>query len=328
MKKAVTSLGLIVALSPLASAVAQDDANFYLGGRLGVSTMSDNCPAGDCNDTSEGAGGLILGYDFGNAFAIEATYDYLGHFGINYPTTGASTGDLTAFTLAPKLSLALTEATDIYGKVGGAWWNFDSGSGNQDDISLLGAVGLDHRANDAINLRLEYQYIDDMNKGYFDANNHLVSVGMTYHFGRKSEPEPMMVEEVVVVEETVVVEPKRYVFSEADEVELFAFGKSELSPNAEQSLAPMLKRLQDFPSSVAIITGHTDSVGSEAFNQKLSEERAQSVADYFTSNGISADRLSVVGAGESDPVASNDTDEGRAKNRRVDIESPEFVYEE
>lgn len=67
MKKAVTSLGLIVALSPLASAVAQDDANFYLGGRLGVSTMSDNCPAGDCNDTSEGAGGLILGYDFGNA---------------------------------------------------------------------------------------------------------------------------------------------------------------------------------------------------------------------------------------------------------------------
>lgn len=326
MKKAVTSLGLLVALSPVASAIAQDDSNVYLGARFGYSTLSDACELGNC-DEDDVAGGLILGYDFGNAFSIESTYDYLGHFGASNNTVGAVTGDLTALTLAPRLDFALTDKTDLFGKVGAAWWDWNSSTGDQDDIALMAGVGLDHRANDLVNVRLEYQYINDMNDGYFKADNHFLSAGITFHFGRTS-PEPMMVEEVVMVEETVVVEPKRYVFSEADGVELFAFGKATLSSGAEQSLAPMLQRLQEFPASTAIIVGHTDSVGSEKFNQKLSEERAQTVANYFTSNGISADRLSVVGVGESEPVASNDTAEGRAKNRRVEIESPEFVYEE
>ncbi|MDD1791715.1 OmpA family protein [Enterovibrio makurazakiensis] len=327
MKKAVISLGLMVALSPVASVFAQDDANFYLGGRVGSSQLDDACQIGSCDDNDVG-GGLILGYDFGNSFSIESTYDYLGHFDASYsPTPGAISGDLTSLTLAPKLGIGITDATDLYGKIGAAWWNWDSKAGNQDDLSLLGAIGIDHRANDLVNVRLEYQYIHDMDEAYFNADNHLISAGLTFHFGRTSAPEPVMVvEEVVVVEE--VIETKKYVFSEADDVELFAFGKSTLSNEATQQLNPMLKRLQDFEESTAIIIGHTDSVGSEAFNQTLSEERAQTVANYFTDNGISADRLSVVGMGEGEPVASNDTEEGRAKNRRVEIESPEFVYEE
>ncbi|MEZ8143862.1 hypothetical protein A1OO_08940 [Enterovibrio norvegicus FF-33] len=328
MKKAVISLGLIVAISPLASVYAQDDSNFYLGARVGSSTLSDACQVGSCDDNEVG-GGLIGGYDFGNGFSIESTYDYLGHFDASYsPTPGAISGDLTALTLAPKLGFGITDQTELYGKIGAAWWDWNSNAGDQDDISLLGAVGLDHRASDLVNVRLEYQYIHDMDEGYFNADNHLISAGLTFHFGRTSEPEPvvMVVEEIVIVE--TVAEPKKYVFSEADDVELFAFGKATLSDGASQQLGPMLKRLQDFDTSTAIIVGHTDSVGSEAFNQTLSEERAQTVANYFVDNGISADRLSVVGAGESDPVASNDSSEGRAKNRRVEIESPEFVYEE
>ncbi|MFL7012008.1 OmpA family protein [Enterovibrio norvegicus] len=328
MKKAVavTSLGLLVALSPLA--YAQDDSSFYLGARTGISSLEDACEVGSCDD-KEPAGGVILGYDFANGFAIESTYDYLGRFDANTNATGAtSAGDLTTLTLAPKFNIGITDQTDIYAKLGAAWWNWNSGAGDLDDVSLLTAVGVDHRATDLVNLRLEYQYLPDMNDGYLDVDNHLISAGVTFHFGRSSEPAP---EPVVVVEEVVVaevVETKKYVFSEADEVELFAFGKGELSSQAAQALNPMLKRLQDFEESTAVIIGHTDSVGSEAFNQKLSEQRAQSVADYFTSNGVSADRLSVVGEGESNPVASNDTEDGRAKNRRVEIESPEFVYEE
>ncbi|WP_028025673.1 OmpA family protein [Enterovibrio calviensis] len=329
MKKAVISLGLIVALSPVASVFAQDDANFYVGGRLGASTLEDACDFGQCDD-DDVAGGLILGYDFENGFAIESTYDYLGRFGAASNTGPVSgNGDLTALTLAPKFNIGLTDATDIYGKIGAAWWNWNSGAGDADDVSLLTAVGIDHRANDLVNVRLEYQYLPDIKDAYLDAENHLISAGVTFHFGRTTAPEPQpvaVVEEVVVVEE--VIETKKYVFSEADDVELFAFGKSTLSDQATQQLNPMLKRLQDFEESTAIIIGHTDSVGSEAFNQTLSEERAQTVANYFTNNGISADRLSVVGMGEGEPVASNDTEEGRAKNRRVEIESPEFVYEE
>ena len=67
------------------------------------------------------------------------------------------------------------------------------------------------------------------------------------------------------------------------------------------------------------VAGHTDSMGSEAYNQGLSERRAQSVQDYLVSKGVKAQRLTAKGYGESMPVASNDTDAGRAENRRVEL---------
>ncbi|WP_325892824.1 outer membrane beta-barrel protein [Grimontia sp. NTOU-MAR1] len=194
MKKAVTSLGLIVALSPVANVFAQDDSNFYLGGRFGVSTLTDACQAGNCGSlgNDEVAGGLILGYDFGNNFSIESTYDYLGRFDTAFNGVNPGAGDLTALTLAPKFNVGVTDLTDIYGKLGLAWWNWNSkvGTGDQDDYSILAALGVDHRANDLVNVRLEYQYIPDMDKGYFDADNHLITAGVTFHFGRHKEPEP------------------------------------------------------------------------------------------------------------------------------------------
>jgi outer membrane protein OmpA-like peptidoglycan-associated protein len=67
------------------------------------------------------------------------------------------------------------------------------------------------------------------------------------------------------------------------------------------------------------VGGHTDSVGSEAYNQGLSERRADAVRDYLMSKGVKASRLTARGYGESRPVASNDTEEGRAENRRVEL---------
>ena len=69
----------------------------------------------------------------------------------------------------------------------------------------------------------------------------------------------------------------------------------------------------------AVIMGHTDSDSSEAYNLKLSERRANAVMDYIVSKGIAANRLTSKGFGESDPIASNDTREGKAKNRRVEL---------
>ncbi len=86
---------------------------------------------------------------------------------------------------------------------------------------------------------------------------------------------------------------------------------------------PLLDRVADIlqanPSLKVEIQGHTDSIGSAEYNMALSKRRAQAVADYLASHGISADRLTVVGMGESQPIASNDTEEGRARNRRVQI---------
>jgi OOP family OmpA-OmpF porin len=71
---------------------------------------------------------------------------------------------------------------------------------------------------------------------------------------------------------------------------------------------------------MVIATGHTDSVGTDAYNQRLSERRAAAVKDYLVSKGIPASKITTIGKGESQPVATNKTAEGRQKNRRVDIE--------
>jgi outer membrane protein OmpA-like peptidoglycan-associated protein len=77
--------------------------------------------------------------------------------------------------------------------------------------------------------------------------------------------------------------------------------------------------LKEYDKTMVEVAGHTDSVGGSAYNQSLSERRAQTVANYLTSRGVANKRLLTVGAGETHPVASNDTDAGRQANRRVEI---------
>lgn len=100
---------------------------------------------------------------------------------------------------------------------------------------------------------------------------------------------------------------------------LFDFDKSALRPDAVDVLSPLLQAMQSDSQLKAVIVGHTDNIGSEQYNLGLSERRAQAVADYLMEGGIGAERLNVEGRGETEPVATNDTPEGRQENRRVDI---------
>ena len=81
----------------------------------------------------------------------------------------------------------------------------------------------------------------------------------------------------------------------------------------------MADTLREYDQTMIEVAGHTDSIGSDAYNDKLSRERAQSVANYLISRGISGQRLIITGAGERYPIASNDTEAGRAENRRVEM---------
>lgn len=100
---------------------------------------------------------------------------------------------------------------------------------------------------------------------------------------------------------------------------LFDFDKSQLRTEAESTLSKVLQVIHEYPECTILIEGHTDSKGSDVYNQTLSEKRAQSVKAWFLSSGINESKISTKGYGESKPVASNDTDEGRQKNRRVEI---------
>jgi len=100
---------------------------------------------------------------------------------------------------------------------------------------------------------------------------------------------------------------------------LFGYDSSTLQSEAKANISKLADILKKYPDSNILITGHTDSDGSENYNQTLSEQRAKAVSDYTMYKGISSSRLSTVGLGETEPVASNDTADGKQLNRRVEI---------
>jgi OOP family OmpA-OmpF porin len=100
----------------------------------------------------------------------------------------------------------------------------------------------------------------------------------------------------------------------------FDFDKATLKPEGKAKLDELAAKIKSFTLEVVIAVGHTDSVGSDAYNQKLSLRRAESVKAYLVSKGIEANRVYTEGKGKKQPLADNKTADGRAKNRRVEIE--------
>jgi len=100
----------------------------------------------------------------------------------------------------------------------------------------------------------------------------------------------------------------------------FDFDKAVLKPEAKVKLDDMASKLKGINLEVVIAVGHTDSIGSDAYNQKLSVRRAEAVKAYLVSSGIEANRVYTEGKGKKQPVADNKTAAGRAQNRRVEIE--------
>jgi len=101
---------------------------------------------------------------------------------------------------------------------------------------------------------------------------------------------------------------------------LFDFDKSVIKPDGKSRLDDLAQKVRAISLEVVIAIGHADSIGTDAYNQKLSVRRAESVKAYLVSKGVEPNRIYTEGKGEKQPVASNKTKDGRAKNRRVEIE--------
>ncbi|MEJ2404790.1 MAG: OmpA family protein [Candidatus Thiodiazotropha sp.] len=100
---------------------------------------------------------------------------------------------------------------------------------------------------------------------------------------------------------------------------LFSFGKTDLLPGAMNTIDKLAKFLAEYPKKTVLIEGHTDNIGSEEYNQKLSEQRALAVKNALIQVGVDASRIDTVGLGETSPITDNSTEAGRLKNRRVEI---------
>ncbi|WGV98268.1 outer membrane beta-barrel protein [Vibrio sp. YMD68] len=265
------------------------------------------------------------------------------------------------FELGLKADYALTERLALFGKGGTMLWQVDndanepikgsiseSGSG----ASLMLGTGLEYRLSPSLSTRLEYQYIESVGDDSTGSSDvHVVSLGLDYRFGgasnhstspspveaRASEPmtdmdektdmeekpKDVMQEKVAAVLVTpVVIETFTQLLSGSNKEALFESNSTEMSAALKVQLQPVLERLQHYPETTVQLIGHTDSLGDANYNLSLSEVRAQKVADYLASQGVSRDRMTVKGVGELNPIASNETASGRAHNRRVEIVSP------
>jgi OOP family OmpA-OmpF porin len=312
-------LAAVISATLMMSSAASAANDIYIGAKAGKSWANDACTTAVCDDDSHGYG-VFLGQNISDNVALEFGYDDLGKF----TGDGMTDDSATAFTIAPKVTLPVLDKFDVYGKLGVASVDY----GSERDPSFMGAVGVDVHATDKLSVRLEYQTLTDVNNDLVRAQLNTTSIGLLYKFGTPAQPVVEAVEPAPVVEEVVApTVTMQKLNMKLDSSSSFATASAELSPVAKTQIAEVVAVLKQYPQAVVSVTGHTDSVGSEAYNQKLSEKRAQAVANEIIAQGVDSSRVTAAGKGELQPVASNDTETGREMNRRVEIDVPSFEYE-
>jgi len=213
-----------------------------------------------------------------------------------------------------------------YGLVGLGIAEHDNFLDEGRDMYVSWGVGIQSKFGENVRLRTQLEGRYDNDRGTRNADNGFVdliaSVGLSFSFGEPPRaPQPAPPAEPVRPAPPPPAPrpaPEPEVMFEFDSTVLFDFDSSELRSEARAELERAADILAPRDDIILIeVAGHTDSIGTEEYNQGLSERRGQAVADYLVQNGVARDRLRVVGFGETRPRASNDTPENRQLNRRV-----------
>jgi outer membrane protein OmpA-like peptidoglycan-associated protein len=357
MRKSVlaAATAAVLAASP---AFAADDSGFYVGAGLGNFALdSDTIYNGKDFDGSDIGYKVFGGYQFMRYLAVELEYLDGGEPDDNFrddrfpdERLKVSAG-VTGFVGSAVGILPIGERFDVFGKLGFIYWDGD-GSGKirdadgtlakisygNDGTDFAWAVGGTWHITHNLGLRAEYQgfEIDDFNSVDF------ASGSIVYKFGRSAPAAAAPVAAAPVAaasakpmdsdgDGVVDSEDRCPNTPQGDRVgpngcscdvtirTHFAFDSAELTAQDKTELERVAARLKELEFVGGTATGHTDNVGDEAYNQKLSERRAQAVVDFLQAQGVAAGRITAIGMGEVKPLADNATEEGRAQNRRVTI---------
>ena len=355
MKKSLVALAVLAAS---AAATAAPQANtFYAGAKAGWANFRDGFTQFDAKSVGQdGYGinkntvtyGVFGGYQILNqnnfGLAAELGYDYFGRSRGNETVDNKEVRAVKHSAHGAHLSLKPSYEglpnLDVYGKVGIALVNNRYKTVNvvtkaptkthRFQSSLILGAGVEYAILPELSARVEYQWLNNAGKASQATLNRMgatdyrpdissVSAGLTYRFGQGAAPAPVAAPQV---------ETKNFAFS--SDV-LFAFGKANLKPAAAQALDAMQSEINaaGLNNAAIQVNGYTDRIGKEAANLKLSQRRAETVANYIVSKGAPAANVTAVGYGEANPVTGNTCDavKGRkaliaclAPDRRVEVQ--------
>ncbi|OOX94324.1 outer membrane protein A [Campylobacter coli] len=320
MKKLLLCLGLASVLLG-----ADNNVKFEI-----TPTLNYNYFEGNLDMDNRYAPGIRLGYHFDD-FWLDQLELGLEHYSDVKYTNSTLTTDITRTYLSAIKGIDLGEKFYFYGLAGGGYEDFSKGAfdNKSGGFGHYGA-GLKFRLSDSLALRLETR--DQIS--FHNANHSWVStLGISFGFGAKREK--VVAEQVkeVAIEPRVAApaqsqcpaEPREGAMLDENGCEKtisfeghFGFDKVDINPVFEEKIKEIAQILDENARYDTILEGHTDNIGSRAYNQKLSERRAESVAKELEKFGVDKDRIQTVGYGQDKPRSSNDTKEGRADNRRVD----------
>lgn len=346
------TLGLAVLAAIASQFAVADDSGWYVGGNVGQSRAKiDNArittqllgaglTATSIADNNRDTGyKLFAGYQINKNFALEGGYFNLGRF--SYVATTAPAGNLSGnirlqgVNLDGVAMLPITDQFSVFGRLGlnyaqahdgfsstGAVLTPANPNPSKNQVNYKFGAGLQYAFTDVLAMRAEverYRINDAVgNKGDVD----LVSVGLVYHFDaekpapapRAAEPEPVVAAPVPVVPAPPPVHRKVVFAADSSAGSLFDFGKDDVKPGGKEAIDKFTTDLKGADYAVIMVTGHTDRIGSHAYNQKLSQRRAEAVKAYMTeSAGIPADKIEATGVDGSEPV----TKAGECKGNKV-----------
>jgi len=312
--------------------------HIYAGLGIGASRLepdTSDVVGVDVNDRVEGAGQISIGMDLNRHLALELHSADLGSAGlsppngrINYHAHGAS----ALYYVGKQRHNYRRQGLTGYGRAGvGFLENGSVGNVNfvqDNDAHLLVGAGIEYMTKIGLGLRAEaISFEKDINYG---------QLAMIYRTGaRRSkrpiqivkapEPAPVVVPAIKVAEPEPVPEPIVEAPSVCDEFNgvldgvNFHSDSAELTAEGSQVLYHAAEKLRSCEELQITVSAHTDSVGAEQYNQGLSERRARSVVQSLTERGINASRMTSTAYGETQPIDTNDTPEGRRRNRRVEL---------
>lgn len=351
----VLTSATIVSSALLFHAVQADDnfnKRFYVGGGVGLSDLQPESPVESLRISDGKDVGLHLGvgFDVNRFLSVEAYAATLGQAEVEFLGADAGDVDYTVFGLSAvgylfnsrsglvlgdedMTGLFRRQGASVYGRIGFGHMQNDSSRVNYKRVHPNHAavgLGVEYGFNNGLALRSEIMSLDT-DAQYFN-------VGILKRFGKSGAALPIAaaalpiaaadlpvaaeqnIEPAAALPALSVIEPIKFKAVQSPFI-YFEVDGSTLSPESAQKLDEFAVLLADNDLELRV-EGHTDWLAAEAYNMSLSERRAETVANYLVSKGIQRQRLSSVGYGETRPISSNNTDEGRALNRRAEIILP------